>query len=606
MRAQRLHLSLFFCLVLGVCLAIPLLTFGQENADLIERQAQLKTKQEALDGIEDKALREELEKQVEHLQEEVRRLDLETRKEAIEAKEAVLSKELRGHTRYNLREALRAIDSDMETPTRLSRNLDRDIRLLRARRAATEERRFGLSSDPAGREEEIAELDQEILNKDAEILAKAIQRDRADLQVSVSENANRIDEMIRNLPINPRPTIRLLLDRNRQIDAESKKAEDMTTLLALLQTQREESEAALSLTVEKKDLVDKSDSTSLNKKLRKLLREKLQFHQQQVDEVDQGLLLARQARELYEREAAFLEEELGALTSRYWKSLLFPVAAIAVIVLGNLFISRMVLPRLYEKDNLFIARRLGSYLVLMLIIFVLASFFLEDLKAIATVMGIAGAAIVIALQDLCSSFAGWFVIIASRKFQVGNRVEIDEHRGDVIDIQLLRTTLLELHNWLGVDEPTGRVIIVPNSFIFKSKVINYSHVHPYIWGRIDVTVTFETPAQEAHDLLRQILEEETKEEFEAARHAPDSMAERYGVPDTRYEPKIYSIIADSGVTFSLLYVCHYRNFATVRTKINKRIIAEFDARPQVNFAYPTERHIPTPDGPSFPVNVTRS
>jgi small-conductance mechanosensitive channel len=237
---------------------------------------------------------------------------------------------------------------------------------------------------------------------------------------------------------------------------------------------------------------------------------------------------------------------------------------------------------------------MAGYLVFLLVLLVLSVFFLEDIKAIATVLGIAGAALVIALQDLCSSFAGWFVIVASGKVKVGDRIEIDGHLGDVIDIQLLRVTLIEVNNWLGIDEPTGRIVVVPNSFIFKSKVLNYSHVHPYIWSRLDITVTFETPAAEAQELLSRILTEETREEFAKAAHAATDMERRYGIADTTYQPKVYSTIADSGVTFSLLYVSHYRQRTAARNRLNERIVAEFGKRPHCAFAYPTERHIPTP------------
>ena len=83
--------------------------------------------------------------------------------------------------------------------------------------------------------------------------------------------------------------------------------------------------------------------------------------------------------------------------------------------------------------------------------------------------------------------------MAGGKLNIGDRLEVDGTRGDVIDIQLLRTTLVEINGWLGVDQPTGRVILIPNNFVFKNKVFNYTHGHPFIWGKIEVTVTYSTP-----------------------------------------------------------------------------------------------------------------
>jgi small-conductance mechanosensitive channel len=177
--------------------------------------------------------------------------------------------------------------------------------------------------------------------------------------------------------------------------------------------------------------------------------------------------------------------------------------------------------------------------------------------------------------------------MVSRKFVIGDRLEIDGIRGDVLDIQLLRTTFLEVNNWLGVDQPTGRVVIMPNSFIFRSKVFNFSHGHPYIWGKVEITITNGTPVADATLLFERVLEEETRQDFIEAQRAAAVMKTRYGVEDAEYRPKIYTRIADSGITFSLLYVSHYRDSSVTRNRINLRLIAEIEQNEQIQLAYNT-------------------
>ena len=106
-------------------------------------------------------------------------------------------------------------------------------------------------------------------------------------------------------------------------------------------------------------------------------------------------------------------------------------------------------------------------------------------------------------------------------------------------------------------------------------------------------MTFETLASEAETILTKALEEETRAEFAQAVDAAGMMVHRYGAAYTTYKPRIYSIIADSGVAFNLVYVSHYRKRTAVRNRINARIIAEFEKNDRLHFAYPTERHIPT-------------
>ncbi len=542
---------------------------------------------------------------------------------ALDEKEQQLASRQKQHASIILRDALRAIDTDRVAPTQDVARLDRTLRELRAQRAELEKNRQAILGPAAAgaQAEQTAELDQRLHCLDEDLLARGQEREALEARLRLIGEVGRIEDFLKTLARNPPATFRLLREKQRQLGVEQKLAADLAELSALNQQRREEIATALALTQEKIRHVD-DEVTVLNKKTsgvkgwfssrpmyyaanmeKKYLAQRLQAQQQQLAAVDATIQLYAQLRDLYEKEISFLKENLAALTARFEQRLLLPAGTMAALLALYLIFSRLLLPLLVARERHIVARRLGGYLTVFLSLMVLTFFFFEDLKSVATILGIASAAVVIALQDMCSAFAGWFVIVASRKFAVGHRVEIDEHRGDVIDIQLLRTTLLEVNNWLGVDEPTGRVITIPNSFVFKSKVFNSSYLHPYVWGKLDITVTYETPAGDAQALLLRLLEEETREEFAAARAAAAAMEREYGVPDAVYQPKLYSIIADSGVLFRLVYVAHYRNVSSTRSRINARIIREFEKDPRLQFAYPTERHIPTPEKGGFPVAV---
>ena len=319
--------------------------------------------------------------------------------------------------------------------------------------------------------------------------------------------------------------------------------------------------------------------------------------------IDAHLRLVDLGAALHASEEAVLRARLHDQLGAYRRQTLAPLALAVGVVLLYFLLSRLVVPLLARGESLFVARRLGGYLTALVVVMILAVSLLEDLKAIATVLGIVGAAVVIALQDFCSAFAGWFGIVTSRKVRIGDRVEIDGRRGDVIDIQMLRTTLLELDGWLGVDEPTGRVLIVPNSFIFKSHVFNYGHVHPFVSHRIDITVTFETPVEKARELLARVLEEEAGETYRESQEGDRRMQHHYGTGSTLHPPHMHTTIADSGICFSLYYVSHYRKNQAMRDRLMNRIAREFEGQTALAFAYPTQRHIPTPEGPGLPVRV---
>ncbi len=338
---------------------------------------------------------------------------------------------------------------------------------------------------------------------------------------------------------------------------------------------------------------------------RQLSGQRVGFLNTQVDALRQTRALLETQAKLTDAGHRFIEDQFRSLWLAYLRRLGFPVAVAAVLLLVYLAISRLVLPRRYHREELFLARRLGRYGTVLVAVVVAAVFLIEDITTLATTLGLVSAALVISMQDVCASFFAWFVIMLGRKFTIGDRLEIDGVKGDVLDIQLLRTTLVEVNAWLGADQPTGRIIVIPNNLVFKTKVFNYSHGHPFIWSKIELTVTYATPVAAALALFKQALEEETREEFATARRAATTLERRYGVTDAEYEPKVHTRIADSGITLSLFYVTHYRQASAVRNRINRRLIAEIERHPQIQLAYTTMSVLtsPAPVGPSAVLGV---
>jgi len=317
------------------------------------------------------------------------------------------------------------------------------------------------------------------------------------------------------------------------------------------------------------------------------LTERVPFLARQSEAVKRTIQILQERDEIAGLNTTFQEKELSTLTGAYLGRLRLPGLSLLGVGFLYLIASRAVLPLVTKNERLFLARRGARYLVALAAIAVLGAFLFEDLTVIFAALGIVSAALVISLQDVCTSVFGWFVIVAFGKFRIGDRLEVDGSKGDVLDIQLLRTTFLEINAWLDVDQPTGRVIFIPNNFIFKSKVFNYSHGHPYIWGKIDLTLTYATPIASALTLFQKVLAEETKDAFEKAKVGAAIMKRRYGVDDAEYEPMIHTTIAESGVLLSLFFVADYREFGVVKNKINRRLILEIESHPHIQLAYQT-------------------
>ena len=152
----------------------------------------------------------------------------------------------------------------------------------------------------------------------------------------------------------------------------------------------------------------------------------------------------------------------------------------------------------------------------MIVVIILLNF-VGDFGSISSVIGLAGAGLAIALQDPIVSLVGWFLIIGKAGITVGDRVEINNVKGDVIDIGLLRTVVLEVGNWVSAEQSTGRVVFFPNSFIFKNHFFNYSTGNSFIWDEIHITVTYESDWKRAKEIIENVAQPICKEFVEKAK-----------------------------------------------------------------------------------------
>ena len=160
------------------------------------------------------------------------------------------------------------------------------------------------------------------------------------------------------------------------------------------------------------------------------------------------------------------------------------IVTLVIIVLAIISISRFLKSRSrkYIKDNDFRYRfkKIITFLSYIIVIISASVVFSDKLGGLTVAFGVAGAGIAFALQEVIVSVAGWLAILFSNFYRVGDRVLLGGTTGDVIDIGILRTTLMECGQWVGGDQYTGRIVRISNSHIFKNAVFNYSADFPFL------------------------------------------------------------------------------------------------------------------------------
>lgn len=176
------------------------------------------------------------------------------------------------------------------------------------------------------------------------------------------------------------------------------------------------------------------------------------------------------------------------------------------------------------------------------------------LGGLALTVGAASAGVAFALQEVIGSFAGWLAITFSNFYKPGDRVEVGGIRGDVIDIGILRTTVMEMGEWIGGDAYNGRIVRVANSFVFKAPVFNYSADFPWVWDEIKVPVRYGSDHERAHALLRDIAAELSHDDVVHATEAWPKVVTKYNIEPARVDPIVYMIGNDNWLEFTVRYI----------------------------------------------------
>ncbi|MEP7219511.1 MAG: mechanosensitive ion channel domain-containing protein, partial [Bacteroidota bacterium] len=164
------------------------------------------------------------------------------------------------------------------------------------------------------------------------------------------------------------------------------------------------------------------------------------------------------------------------------------VVGIVVLIVMVRFAQRLVGNYVKEASSRYRARKFVTIIGYLLGIVLLATVYSSKLGGLTVAFGVAGAGITFALQEVIASVAGWLAITLSNFFKTGDRVQLGGIKGDVIDIGVLRTTVMECGEWVKGDLYTGRVVRIANSFVFKEPVYNYSGDFPFLWDEIIIPV----------------------------------------------------------------------------------------------------------------------
>lgn len=237
-------------------------------------------------------------------------------------------------------------------------------------------------------------------------------------------------------------------------------------------------------------------------------------------------------------------------------------------------------------------QKLLSYTITIVGAVVLASIWIEG-SGLATYIGFLTAGVAIALSDVLKNLAGWLFIVTRRPFRLGERIEIGEHKGDVIDIRAFRFTLFEIgSDRVAAEQPTGRLLHVPNGLVFTTPLANYTEGFRFVWHEVPVLVTFESNWQRAREIIAGVIAGLTPpaDEMAALDEIRETMTD-YRIGDMSYEPRVYLTVADSGVLLTARLLADAHTLRNVDESVWTALLVAFREAGDIDLAYPTERRV---------------
>lgn len=251
-------------------------------------------------------------------------------------------------------------------------------------------------------------------------------------------------------------------------------------------------------------------------------------------------------------------------------------AAVGILFIHAMFrVLEQTLPRRFGRaDARYKVRKFVVFSGYLAILLFLAILFEDRLGRLSFVLGVVGAGVAVALQDVVASVAGAFSIGFSKLYAVGDRVQIGDTRGDVIDIGVLRTTLMEIGNWVSRDVYNGRIARIPNSTVLKGPVFNYSQGFRFVWDEIKALFTTTSDCQFAKEMLMRVVKGAIGEYLLEAQTSWKQMSEYYRGESPPLEPTVALVVNGGSLEFTVGYVVDYTKRTVMKDRLFTKIVQE--------------------------------
>jgi small-conductance mechanosensitive channel len=262
-----------------------------------------------------------------------------------------------------------------------------------------------------------------------------------------------------------------------------------------------------------------------------------------------------------------------------------------VIPLGG-WIIYQVLKRLIKRQIADVTyrhslRALMRNIIFVTVIIMITLVWLRPQQNLAVIVGLAVAGIILASQSAIGSFSGYLLIVSSNIYGIGDRISINNVTGDVMDIGFMRTTIMEIGQWVKADQYTGRIVTISNKALYDNPVFNYTRNWGYLWDEIMIPVTYTSDWRRASDIMLDLGNKHTGQVQEDAEAKLAKLIDRFPLKQTTVEPSIYFVMTDNWIEITLRFVVDAQERRKVKAQLNRELLQQFDEETNVTIASAT-------------------
>jgi small-conductance mechanosensitive channel len=206
-----------------------------------------------------------------------------------------------------------------------------------------------------------------------------------------------------------------------------------------------------------------------------------------------------------------------------------------------------------------------------LIIFLSITYFTGNITDFTIAIGLLSAGVAITLQELILSIAGSLYIFFVKVYKPGDRIEINGIKGDVIDIDSIYTTMMEIGEWVSSDNYSGRIVKLSNAFVFKGPIFNFSQDFPFIWDEFNLPIRYTSDVELTKKIIIEVAQKVLTDYVNFSKDHWKTVVSKYYIEDAMVDPTLAITLTDNWIQFNLRYIVDYKKRRLTKHALQEQI-----------------------------------